>query len=167
MPLNTLRGVFMKLQRSFFVYGFVFMMIGVVIITFSSCATTEQRQSAPYVSSIQGILYGTSLGFKEPTSPRDTGSLGNTRWRILNIRPRVENVFIGTEFFFERSGVLVESAELPNNTIYTDTHRYRVLGSTLVLTKDGRTAIALFRIEGDTLTIEADNYTLTLDKVSK
>jgi len=167
IPLNTLKGVFMKLQRSFFVYGFVFMMIGVVIITFSSCATTEQRQSTPYASSIQEILYGTSLGVKEPISLRDTGSLGNTRWRILNIRPRVENLFKGTEFFFEKSGVLVESAELPNNTIYTDTHRYRVLGSTLVLTKDGHTAVAFFRIEGYTLTIEADNYTLTLDKVSK
>jgi hypothetical protein len=156
----------MKLQKRFFVYGFVFMVI-VVVITFSSCATTEQKQSTPYVSSIQEILYGTSLGVKEPTSTRDTGPLGNTRWRILNIRPRVENLFIGTEFFFERSGVLVESAELPNNTIYTDTHRYRVLNSTLVLTKDGRTSVALFKIEGDTLIIQADNYTLTLDKVSK
>jgi hypothetical protein len=142
------------------------MMIGAVL-TFSSCATTEQRQSTPFVSAIQETLYGTSLGVKEPTSPRDTEPLGNTRWRIANIRPRVDKLFQGTEFFFERNGVLVESAELPNNTIYTDTHRYRVLGSTLVLTKDGRTAVAAFKVEGDTLTILADNYTFTLEKINK
>jgi hypothetical protein len=63
--------------------------------------------------------------------------------------------------------VLVESAKLPNGTVYTDTHRYRIIGSTLVLTKDGATAVALFKVEGNTLKIDGGNYTLTLDKITK
>lgn len=161
-----IKGVFMKLLRHYFVYVFVFSLIGLAFIL-SSCATTEQRQATPYASPLQEILYGKSPGAKDSTSTRDTQSLGNTRWRIASIHPVVENQFKNTEFFFERSGVLVEAAELPNGTIYTDTHRYRVLGSTLVLTKDGFTAVALFRIEGDTLNIDGDNYRLILNKINK
>lgn len=156
----------MKLPRYFFVYGFVFTMIcGAFVL--ASCATVEQRQPAPYTSPIQEILYGKASGKEYYTSIKDTEPLGNTRWRIINIRPNVENQFRGTEFFFERSGVLVESAELPNGTIYTDTHRYRVLGSTIILTKDGLTAAALFKIEGDTLHIDGGSYRLTLTKIIK
>ncbi len=56
---------------------------------------------------------------------------------------------------------MVESAELPNGTIYTDTHRYRVVGSTLVLTKDGNTTAALFTI-GNTLRLDVGHYILIL-----
>jgi hypothetical protein len=156
----------MKLLRGYFVYGFVFSLIGLAFIL-SSCASTEQRQTTPYASPLQEILYGKAPNFKDSPSVKDTQPLGNTRWRIASINPSVENQFKGTEFFFERSGVLVESAELPNGTIYTDTHRYRVLGSTLVLAKDGFTTVALFRVEGDTLNIDGDNYRLILNRINK
>jgi hypothetical protein len=156
----------MKVLKGFYVCGFILLAFGTTIIL-SGCATFEQKQPAPYVSTIQEILYGKSLGFKESASAKDTEPLGNTRWRIRSISPRVENVFKGTELSFERSGVLVESAELQNGTIYTDTHRYRIVGSALVLTKDGHTAVALFKIEGNTLTIDTDGYSFTLEGITK
>ena len=156
----------MKVQKRFCMCGFVLLVFGAAIIL-SGCATFEQKQSIPYVSPIQEILYGKTLGFKESASTKDTEPLGNTRWRITNVRPSVENLFKGTEFSFERNGILVESAELPNGTIYTDTHRYRIVGSALVLTKDGHTAVALFKIEGNTLNIDGDDYSFTLDRISK
>jgi len=156
----------MKVQKRSYVCGFVLLVSGAAFIL-SGCATFEQKQPTPYVSPIQEIFYGKTLGFKESASTKDAEHLGNTRWRITNVRPSVVNLFKNTEFSFERNGILVESAELPNGTIYTDTHRYRVIGSTLVLTKDGHTAAGLFRIEGNTLNFDADDYTLTLERVSK
>jgi hypothetical protein len=156
----------MKVQKTFCVYGFILLVFGAAFIL-SGCATFEQKQPTPYVSPIQEILYGKTPGFKESASAKDTEPLGNTRWRITNIRPRIENLFKDTEFSFERNGILVESAELPNGTIFTDTHRYRVIGSALVLTKDGHTAVALFKVEGNTLNIDADDYSFTLERVSK
>lgn len=156
----------MKVQKRSYVCGFVLLVIGAAFIL-SGCATFEQKQPTPYVSPIQEILYGKTLGFKESASSKDTEPLGNTRWRITDVRPSVVNLFKGAEFSFERNGILVESAELPNGTIYADTHRYRVIGSTLVLTKDGHTAAGLFRIEGNTLNFDADDYTLTLERVNK
>jgi hypothetical protein len=156
----------MKVQKRSYVCGFVLLVFGAAFIL-SGCATFEQKQPTPYVSPIQEILYGKALGFKESASTKDTEPLGNTRWRITNVRPSFVNLFKGTEFSFERNGILLESAELPNGTIYTDTHRYRIIGSTLVLTKDGHTAAGLFRIEGNTLNFDADDYTLTLERVSK
>lgn len=156
----------MKVQKRSCVCGFFLLVCGAAFIL-SGCATFEQKQPTHYVSPIQEILYGKTLGFKESASTKETEPLGNTRWRITNVRPSVVNLFKGTEFSFERNGILLESSELPNGTIYTDTHRYRVIGSTLVLTKDGHTAAGLFRIEGNTLNFDADDYTLTLERVSK
>jgi hypothetical protein len=156
----------MKIEKRNYVFGFVLMMFGAAIIL-SGCASAEQKPSTPYVSPIQDILYGKSLSFKEASPGRDAEALGNTRWRLRSIRPRIESPFKSTEFSFERSGILVESGELPNGTIYTDTHRYRVVGSTLVLTKGGRTSVATFRVEGDTLNIDGDDYSLTLERFGR
>jgi hypothetical protein len=156
----------MKVQKKHDVLGLVSMIFGTLLIL-SGCATFEQKQPVPYISSIQEILYGKTLGFKESVSTKDTEPIANTRWRIVNIRPSFESFLKGTEFSFERNGILVESAELPNGTIFTDTHRYRVLGSTLVLTKDGNTAVSLFKVEGNTLNIDSHDYSLTLERVSK
>lgn len=133
----------------------------------SSCATFEQQQSVTFISPFHEILYGTASGLKDFPSPKDTGLFTNTRWRIRDINPRFEGIFRGTELSFERSGIMVESAELPNGTIYTDTHRYRVVGSTLVLTKDGNTTAALFTIEGNTLRLDVGHYILTFDRVDR
>ena len=154
----------MKLSRSCYTHGLAFFLTGFVFML-SSCATTNHQQPTPYASAIQEIIYGKISGLSESPSGRDTGPLGNTRWRVVNVSPNTHNFLKGTEFFFERSGVLVESAELPNGTIYTDTHRYRVLGSTLILTKDGLTAVTLWKIEGETLNIDRDNYRLTLNRI--
>ncbi len=145
-------------------YFLIVFVLGVVSMI-SSCATVEQQQSATFISPLHEILYGTASGLRNFPSPKDTGLLTNTRWRITDINPRFEGVFKGTELSFERSGILVESAELPNGTIYTDTHRYRVVGSTLVLTKDGNTNVALFTIEGNTLRLDAGHYKLTFVRV--
>lgn len=133
----------------------------------SSCATVEQQQSATFISPLHEILYGTASGLKDFPSPKDTEPFANTRWRIIDINPRFADVFKGTELSFERSGIMVESAELPNGTIYTDTHRYRAVGSTLVLTKDGNTTVALFTIEGNTLRLDVGNYKLTFVGVDR
>jgi len=156
----------MRPQKSLYACGFVILFFGVLFI-FSACATAEQKSTAPYVSPIQDVFYGKSLGFKETSSARDTEPLGNTRWRLVSARPRVESPFKSTEFSFERSGILVESGEVPNGTIYTDTHRYRIVGSTLVLTKSGRTSVATFRVEGNTLTIDGEDYNLTLEQFTR
>lgn len=156
----------MKSSRDYIVLVLVFTMICATFIL-ASCVTAEQRHSsAPYVSPIQEILYSRTPE-NEFSPAKNTDPLGNTRWRIANVSPDVENRFRGTEFFFEISGVLVESAELPNGTIYTDTHRYRVLGPTIILTKDGRTTVALFKIEGDMLHINGESYRLILHKINK
>lgn len=155
----------MKLSRYSYTHVLIFFLTGFAFM-FSSCATTNHQQSTPYASAIQEIIYGKISGLRESSSSRDTGPLGNTRWRVVNVSPNIQNFLKGTEFFFERSGVLVESAELPNGTIYTDTHRYRVLDSTLVLTKDGLTAVTLWKIEGETLNIDRDDYRLTLKRIN-
>lgn len=147
-------------------YLLIVFVLGAVTMI-SSCATVEQQQFATFISPLHEILYGTASGLRDFPSAKDTGLFTNTRWRITDINPRFEGVFRGTELSFEQSGIMVESAELPNGTIYTDTHRYRVVGSTLVLTKDSNTTVALFTIEGNMLRLNVGNYKLTFVRVDR
>lgn len=146
----------------------VTLLIGAVYATLSaSCASVAQQPRTPYVSPVQELLYTKGFGAAARSSSQDADLLRGTRWRVSAVQPKVDNFLRGTEFSFEGGGILVESAELPNGTIFTDTHRYRVLGSTLVLTKAGSTTVTLFRIEGDTLTIEADSHSIILERIRK
>lgn len=156
----------MKEKTKLHFYLLIMFVLGAITMA-SSCATVEQQQSATFISPFHEILYGTASGLKDFPSPNDTGLFTNTRWRIRDINPRFEGVFRGTELSFERSGIMVESAELPNGTIYTDTHRYRVVGPTLVLTKDNNTTVALFTIEGNMLRLEIGHYKLTFVRVDR
>jgi hypothetical protein len=137
------------------------------IFLITGCATSEKAQSSSLMSPIQEVFYSKNIGLKGPASAKELEPLANTRWRVTSIHPKLEKPYSSTEFSFNNTGILVESAEMPNGTIVTDTHIYRVFGSTLILAKDDRTAISRFTIEGDTMTLNADIFTLTLERINK
>lgn len=154
-----------RLHASFFPLTIV-VSLGVFIGALG-CTTIDPVQSSSFLSPVQEIFYGKGPGSHQALSFKDTQPFGDTRWRIVDVRPSSEQFFRGTELTFHGNGVLVESAELPSGTIFTDTHRYRVVGSTLVLKKDGNTGIALFSIEGTTLNLQMDTHTMVLEQVKR
>jgi hypothetical protein len=146
--------------------GIIIVFIGSTLLM-TGCATSGKSQPSPFMSPIQEIFYSKTLGLQGPASAKELEPLANTRWRITSIIPKLEKPYSATEFSFNNNGILLESAELPNGTFVTDTHIYRVIGSTLILSKDSRTAFARFTIEGNTMTINADTYNLTLERTTK
>lgn len=156
----------MKIKIRFFFCGIIMVFFGAMVLV-TGCATTEKVQPSPLMSPVQEIFYSNTLGLQGPASAKELAPLANTRWKVTSIRPKLEKPYSATEFSFNNNGILLESAELPNGTIVTDTHIYRVIGNTLILAKNSRTAFSRFTIEGDTMTINADTYSLTLERINK
>jgi hypothetical protein len=156
----------MKTEISIVSKGIIIVFLGATLML-TGCAMSEKAQTSPLMSPIQEIFYSKTMGLKGPAPLKELEPLATTRWKVVSVSPKLEKPYSSTEFSFNSNGILVESAELPNGTIVTDTHLYRVIGSTLILAKDERTAFARFTIEGDTLSINADAFTITLEKMIK
>lgn len=156
----------MKSEKKLFSIAIIIAIMGSALFI-SGCATTERNQASPLMSPVQEIFYSRNLGLQGHASAKDLEPLANTRWRVTSMYPQPEKPYTATEFSFNSNGILLESAELPNGTIVTDTHIYRAFGSTLILAKGDRTAFSRFIIEGNTMTINTDASTLTLEKVNK
>lgn len=154
----------MKSKNNFLPGAIIITIMGAVLFM-TGCATTERSQPSFLMSPIQEIFYSRNLGLKGPASAKDLEPLANTRWRVTSVYPKLEKPYTNTEFSFNSNGILLESAELPNGTIVTDTHIYRVFGSTLIFAKDDRTAFSNFTIEGNAMTINADTSSITLEKI--
>jgi len=156
----------MNMKNSLVLRGIITLLMGATLLI-TGCAMSEKAQTSPLMSPIQEIFYSKTMGLKGPAPLKELEPLATTRWKVTSVSPRLEKPFSSTEFSFNSNGILVESAELPNGTIVTDTHLYRVIGSTLILAKDNRTAFARFSIDGDILIINADAFTITLEKLIK
>ena len=156
----------MKTKNCLLLSGIIFVFMGATLLM-TGCATSEKAQPSPLMSPVQEIFYSKTLGLKGPVSAKELEPLADTRWRVTSIRPMLEKPYTATEFFFNNNGILVESAELPTGTVVTDTHVYRVIGTTLILAKDDRTAFSRITIDGNAMEINAGTYNLTLERINK
>lgn len=156
----------MKTKQCLLFSGIIFVFMGATLLM-TGCTPLQKAQPSPLMSPVQEIFYSKTLGLKGPASAKDLEPLADTRWRVTSIRPNLEKPFTATEFFFNNNGILVESAELPSGTVVTDTHVYRVMGTTLILAKDDRTAFSRITIDGNAMEINAGTYNLTLERVNK
>lgn len=156
----------MNTKKSLVLSSIIIVFMGATLLM-TGCAMSEKAQTSPLMSPIQEIFYSKTIGLKGPAPLKELEPLATTRWKVTSVSPKLDKPYSSTEFSFNSNGILVESAELPNGTIVTDTHLYRVIGSTLILAKDDRTAFARFTEEGNTMTINADAFTITLEKLNK
>ena len=89
----------------------------------------------------------------------ELGPLTNTRWRVLSMTP--ENAGEGSLTMvvtFRPSGHLVTRTILPDSSSRLVTERYRVVGDTLIINRDDYIINAQYRIRGETLTIGAGDF---------
>lgn len=156
----------MKTKHCLLFSGVIIVFMGVTLLM-TGCATSDKAQPSPLMSPVQEIFYSKTLGLKGPATTKELEPLADTRWRVTSIRPKLEKPYAATEFFFNNNGILVESAELPTGTVVTDTHVYRVIGGTLLLAKDDRTAFSRITIDGNAMEIDTGTYNLTLERINR
>ena len=100
-------------------------------------------------------------------SYEETSRLAGSRWLVIDISPE-DSVpeFTSKIIEFRSNGRIVTTTTRPNGTVKVDDERYRVVGSTLIINKPGYLINAKFRIDGDEMILDTDDFSAVLERMS-
>lgn len=139
----------------------------VLILVFPGAGLGQDScDNSNLMSATQQILYCPMMGGKPTVSASDLGLFPNTKWKITSIVPKPEKAFKSISFVFNPDGTMVETTEDPDGKVVTSTQNYRVLGSTLLLTKPGNSTNIRFRVDGNTMLVDTGVYSVILERMN-
>jgi len=92
--------------------------------------------------------------------------LAGTTWQVISIVPKQEKSYKSVVSHFRNDGTVVTTKTNMNGKVETLQEQYRIVGSTLIISKPDYVENAKFRIEGDTLTIDYGNGSVVMQRVS-
>jgi hypothetical protein len=138
----------------------------VVSITVASCGggVGAKGDSAPLISTVDGMVFQYELGRSGPVT-EDTGPLGNTKWQLASITPKPEGSQGAMFFHFKPDGNLVETITDRSGSLKSDTYRYHLVGSTMIINKGDNDINARFKLEGNSLIMDTGEYSMLLKRV--
>ncbi|OPY75762.1 MAG: hypothetical protein A4E65_03443 [Syntrophorhabdus sp. PtaU1.Bin153] len=117
------------------------------------------------MSATQQIFYCPLMGKTLPLSAAELGPLPNTKWKVASIVPKPQRAFRSISLSFQVDGNMIETTEEPDGKVVTATQRYRVLGSTMLLSKPGANTNVRFRIDGKTMLVDTGVYSVILERI--
>jgi hypothetical protein len=92
--------------------------------------------------------------------------LAGTTWQVISIVPKQEKSYKSVVSHFRHDGTIVTTKTNMNGKVETVHEQYRIVGSTLIISKPDYVENAKFMIEGDRLTIDYGNGSVVLQRVS-
>jgi hypothetical protein len=137
-----------------------------VAIAAAACANgpSVKGDSTPLVSTVDGMIFEYQLAKSGPVM-EDTRPLGNTKWRLTSITPKPERPYAAMFFNFRPDGNLVETATDKDGSLKSDTYRYHIVGSTMIISKQDKDVNARFRMDGNSLIMDTGEYSMLLRRV--
>ena len=103
---------------------------------------------------------------REAVREDETSPLAGTTWQVVNIVPKPEKVYQSIVTHFKHDGTVVTTKTNMDGRVETLNERYRVVGSTLIISKPDFVENAKFVIEGNKLIIDYGNGSVILQRVS-
>ncbi len=92
--------------------------------------------------------------------------LAGTTWQVISIVPKPRKEHKSVVSYFSHDGTAVTTKTDMDGRVETTTERYRIVGSTLILSTPDYVENAKFKIEGDKLFIDYGNGSAVLQRVS-
>ena len=92
--------------------------------------------------------------------------LAGTTWQVISIVPKPQKPHKSAVSYFSHDGTAITTKTDMDGKVETTTERYRIVGSTLILSTPDYVENAKFRIEGDKLFIDYGNGSAVLQRVS-
>lgn len=92
--------------------------------------------------------------------------LAGTTWQVVSIVPEPQKTHRSVVSSFRHDGTAVTTKTNMDGKVETTTERYRIVGSTLILSTPDYVENAKFKIEGDKLFIDYGNGSAVLQRVS-
>jgi hypothetical protein len=92
--------------------------------------------------------------------------LVGTRWRVVSIEPEPQRPYKSIVSRFMYNGTVITTQTAMSGKRHRTVEKYRVVGSTLILSRPDYVENARFSIEGDRLTIDYGNGSTILQRIS-
>jgi hypothetical protein len=99
-------------------------------------------------------------------SEEETRPLGDTTWQVISIVPKAHESYKSIVSHSRKDGTVVTTKTNMNGQVEEVTEGYRIVGSTLILSKPTYIENAKFKIEGNKLLIDYGNGSAVLQRVS-
>lgn len=117
-----------------------------------------------------GYLIGNEQDKKNAASRRTASAeelkpLAGTTWKVINVTPRPEKSYKSIVSHFGRNGTVVTTKTGMDGKVTKMMERYRIVGSTLILSHSSYVENTKFSMEGNKLTIDYGNGTSVLQRV--
>ena len=96
----------------------------------------------------------------------EVGPLGGTRWMLVSLAPRdAAPPYTSKIVEFRPDGRVITTTTNPDGTVDVFNERYRVVGATLIVNKPGYLINAEFRISGNEMIVDADEFRAVLRRL--
>jgi hypothetical protein len=117
-----------------------------------------------------GYLIGNEEDKKDALKRRavredETRPLAGTTWQVISIAPRPEKAHKSIVAHFRPDGTVVTTKTNMDGNVETLHEKYRIVGSTLIISRPDYVENAKFTIEGNKLIIDYGNGSVVLQRV--
>jgi hypothetical protein len=92
-------------------------------------------------------------------------TLTGTKWKIVNLLMQDKPKFDSMTVDFRPDGKIVTTRYEPGGTMTFTEERYRIVGDTLIINKSDYIINANYRIEGNKMTVDCDQFRAILERV--
>ena len=118
-----------------------------------------------------GYLIGNEKDKKEAAkrqyaTEEELRPLAGTTWQVISIEPKPRESHKSVVSHFGQDGIVLTSKTNMDGKVDTTSERYRIVGSTLILSTPDYVVNATFKIEGDRLFIDYGNGSAVMQRVS-
>lgn len=118
-----------------------------------------------------GYLIGNEQDKKEASNRRtategELKPLAGTVWQVVSISPQPRNPYKSVVTNFRTDGFAVTTSTNMDGRVDTQSEQYRIVGSTLILSKPDYVENVKFRLEADKLFLDYGNGSMTLRRIS-
>ncbi len=117
-----------------------------------------------------GYLIGNEMDKKDAArrkaaEPGELRPLAGTTWKVVRIEPEPRDSYKSIVSSFKHDGTVVTTKTDVDGKKWKTTEKYRIVGSTLILSHPDYVENTGFKMEGDKLTIDYGNGTTILNRV--
>jgi len=174
--------------------GLAFLVVASVVVTVcAACATKAQTGLAAGsgIGALMGQLIGrdtkgtligagvgAGLGYiignemdkseaksRETVKSEETQPLGGTTWQVVSMNPIPKEPFKTMTIRFDSNGTIVTTKTYANGTVKEDIEKYRIVGSTLIISDVDYIVNSRFKIDGNQMIMDTTDTSIVLKRI--
>ncbi|MCL5023507.1 MAG: glycine zipper domain-containing protein [Nitrospirae bacterium] len=95
----------------------------------------------------------------------ETRPLAHTTWQVISVVPPSRDHYKSLVSHFRPDGYVVTTRTYDDGRVETDTERYRIVGSTLIINKPDYVINARFRFDRDRMMLDTGRHSIVMQRV--